>query len=144
MQSTPTLSRQTLRQLCPTKDNNSTMAFCPFNPLVPRNCSSTQSSSKPRSNTGHSRLAFSKMSLLATSLSSSAGILAVVFLIYYVLSTYLTYRKLAHIKGPWLACISPLWLFYQTLRGRVNVAGEEVLRKYGSLQLGHFCGPTTD
>lgn len=74
------------------------------------------------------------MGLLATSLSSSAAILAVVFLVYYVLSTYLTYRKLAHIKGPWLACISPLWLFYQTLRGRVNIAGEEVLRKYGSFQ----------
>ena len=72
------------------------------------------------------------MGFLATSLKSSAAILVVVVVIYYVVSTYLTYRKLAHIKGPWLASISPLWLFYQTIRGRVNVAGEEVLRKYGS------------
>jgi hypothetical protein len=72
------------------------------------------------------------MGFLATSLKSSAVILAIGVVIYYVVSTYLTYRKLAHIKGPWLACISPLWLFYQTIRGRVNVAGEEVLRKYGS------------
>ena len=79
------------------------------------------------------RLELSKMGLLATSLQSSAAILAIVFVIYYVVSTYLNYRKLAHIKGPWLACISPLWLFYKTVKGRVNLAGEEVLRKYGSL-----------
>jgi hypothetical protein len=75
------------------------------------------------------------MGFLVTSLKSSAAILAVVAVIYYVVSAYLTYRKLAHIKGPWLACISPLWLFYQTIRGRVNVAGEEVLRKYGTFQI---------
>lgn len=84
-------------------------------------------------NAGQLSLELDKMGFLATSLKSSAVILAIGVVIYYVVSTYLTYRKLAHIKGPWLACISPLWLFYQTIRGRVNVAGEEVLRKYGSL-----------
>ena len=74
------------------------------------------------------------MGLLATSLKSSVAILAGVAIVYYVGSTYLAYRKLAHIKGPWLACVSPLWLFYQTIRGRVNIACEEVLRKYGSFQ----------
>lgn len=51
--------------------------------------------------------------------------------IYLVASTYLSYRKLQHIKGPWLASISPLWMFYYTCRGTLYLAVEDALKKYG-------------
>ena len=73
-----------------------------------------------------------KMAVLATYLKSSLAIAGCVYLVYWVVSTYLSYRKLQHIKGPFLASISPLWLFYQTIRGRLNIAEYEVLQKYGS------------
>lgn len=71
------------------------------------------------------------MTLLTTFAKTTLPFLALVFVVYTIVSTYLSYRKLRHIKGPFIASISPLWLFYQTIRARVNVAGEEVLREYG-------------
>jgi hypothetical protein len=52
-------------------------------------------------------------------------------LVYVAVATFLSYRRLQHIKGPWLASISPLWLFHHTVRGRVYLACQEALIKYG-------------
>ncbi|KAK7900958.1 hypothetical protein LTR67_003243 [Exophiala xenobiotica] len=60
------------------------------------------------------------------------GGLASLGLAYWVVSVFLSYRKLRHIKGPWLASISPLWLFYYTCRGTLYLAVEDALKKYGS------------
>lgn len=53
------------------------------------------------------------------------------WIIYLVTSTYLSYRKLQHIKGPWLASISPLWMFYYTCRGTLYLAVKDALMKHG-------------
>ena len=60
-----------------------------------------------------------------------AGGLASLGLAYWVVSVFLSYRKLRHIKGPWLASISPLWMFYYTCRGTLYLAVEDALKKYG-------------
>lgn len=67
----------------------------------------------------------------SVSVSGMIGILIVLFLGYLILSTYLQYRKLQHIRGPWLASISPLWLFYYACCGTLYLAVEEALEKYG-------------
>ena len=54
-----------------------------------------------------------------------------VFAVYWAVTTYIQYRKLQHIKGPWLAAISPLWMFYYTCRGTLYLAVEDALKKYG-------------
>jgi hypothetical protein len=59
------------------------------------------------------------------------GSLIGVYAVYWVVTTYIQYRKLQHIKGPWLAAISPLWMFYYTCRGTLYLAVEEALKKYG-------------
>jgi hypothetical protein len=46
--------------------------------------------------------------------------------------TYGQYRKLRHIKGPWIAAISPAWLFYHTCRGDLYLAVEAALKQYGA------------
>ncbi|KIX05178.1 uncharacterized protein Z518_06050 [Rhinocladiella mackenziei CBS 650.93] len=46
---------------------------------------------------------------------------------------WLAYRRLRHIKGPGLASISSLWIFYQTCRSRIYLAGDEALQRYGSI-----------
>jgi hypothetical protein len=51
--------------------------------------------------------------------------------LYWTITTFIQYRKLAHIKGPWIAAISPAWLFYHTLRGDNYLAVEAALKKYG-------------
>ena len=59
--------------------------------------------------------------------------LALVFLTLYLpLTLYLTHRKLRHFPGPFLARYSELWLFYQSLRGRLDKAQAEAVRQYGS------------
>jgi len=64
---------------------------------------------------------------LPTILGTAGGL----WILYFVTSTYLSYRKLRHIKGPWLASISPLWMFYYTCRGELYLAVENALKKYG-------------
>lgn len=53
-------------------------------------------------------------------------------LIWTGIRFWLGYRRLRHIKGPWLASFSNLWLFYHTVRLRLYLAGEGVLRRYGA------------
>jgi len=69
--------------------------------------------------------------------TSVGGGLVLVWFGYFIIKTFLSYWKLRHIKGPWLASISPAWLFYQTVRGKLYLASQEVLEKYGRDPL--FC-----
>ncbi|KIW24422.1 uncharacterized protein PV07_10136 [Cladophialophora immunda] len=66
------------------------------------------------------------------SFSLIAASCIVLYVLYWTVTTYMQYRKLQHIKGPWLAAISPLWMFYYTCRGTLYLAVEDALRKYGS------------
>ena len=68
---------------------------------------------------------------LGFSLPIIVGSLIGVYAVYWTVTTYIQYRKLQHIKGPWLASISPLWMFYYTCRGTLYLAVEDALRKYG-------------
>ena len=72
--------------------------------------------------------------IVSKSLTSAIGALIGLGLIYFVVSTYLSFRKLQHIKGPWLASISLLWMFYYSCRGTLYLAVEDALRKYGKTQ----------
>lgn len=72
---------------------------------------------------------------LGLSLPNVIGSLIGVYALYWTVTTYLQYRKLQHIKGPWLASISPLWMFYYTCRGTLYLAVEDALKKYGEHSL---------
>lgn len=61
------------------------------------------------------------------------GILVFLFSGYWVVSTYLQHCRLRHIRGPWLASVSPLWMFYYACRGTLYIAVEDALKKYGKL-----------
>ena len=52
--------------------------------------------------------------------------------LYLPLSFYLTHRTLRKFPGPFLAGYSELWLFYNSLLGRLDRAQAEALRQYGS------------
>jgi hypothetical protein len=62
---------------------------------------------------------------------SFAVVGAVLLGLSWISSTCIQYRKLQHIKGPWLAAVSPLWMFYYTWHGKLYQAVEDALRKYG-------------
>ena len=68
---------------------------------------------------------------LGLSFSLLVGSLIGVYTLYWTVATYIQYRKLRHIKGPWLAAISPLWMFYYTCRGTLYLAVEDALKTYG-------------
>ena len=51
--------------------------------------------------------------------------------IYYGVTTYISYRRLAHIPGPKLAALSELWFFNATSKGDLYLEAERLLRKYG-------------
>jgi len=74
------------------------------------------------------------ISIFATSRSllglAAVGIVAVV---WFLVSTVVSYRKLRHIPGPRLAQFSQLWLFNVSFKGDLYLAMEEVLRKYGTI-----------
>lgn len=53
------------------------------------------------------------------------------FVIYCGATTYLSYRRLAHIPGPRLAAVSELWFFNATSKGDLYLEAERVLRQYG-------------
>ena len=65
------------------------------------------------------------------SLSLIIGAVGGIFAAYWIVTTYLQYRKLQHIRGPWIASISPVWMFYYTVRGTLYLAVEDALKKYG-------------
>ncbi|KAJ9652221.1 hypothetical protein H2198_008525, partial [Neophaeococcomyces mojaviensis] len=68
----------------------------------------------------------------ASRITLAAVSLAFFALAYFIVTSILSYRKLRHIPGPWLAAVSQLWLFNATSRGDLYLAAEKVLRKYGS------------
>lgn len=53
------------------------------------------------------------------------------FVIYCGVTTYISYRRLAHIPGPRLAAVSELWFFNATSKGDLYLEAERVLRQYG-------------
>lgn len=71
----------------------------------------------------------------ASRITLAAVSLAFFALAYFIVTSILSYRKLRHIPGPWLAAVSQLWLFNATSRGDLYLAAEKVLRKYGVLHL---------
>lgn len=66
-------------------------------------------------------------------------VLSVLLAIYIVARLYLNYRKFPQFKGPFLASISGLWLFRETLAGRMYVTCADALEKYGRQQLSISC-----
>lgn len=62
----------------------------------------------------------------------TAVILAAVGVSYVLISCFLNYRKLPHVKGPILAQIGPFWLMYHTLRGDLYLVLGDAIKKYGS------------
>ncbi len=59
-------------------------------------------------------------------------VLAGAAVLWLVVSTLVSYRKLQHIPGPWLARFSQLWMLNVTLKGDLYLAMEEVIQKYGT------------
>lgn len=51
--------------------------------------------------------------------------------LYTSVSLLVNYRKCPQIKGPWLACVSELWLFRSTTAGRMYEDCSSVLDQYG-------------
>lgn len=50
---------------------------------------------------------------------------------YYIITSYLSYRRLAHIPGPWLARWSSLWLVRAMWRKESHLEFHGVAQKYG-------------
>lgn len=71
--------------------------------------------------------------MVGLSLTFTAIAIAVFGCLYLVISCYLNYRRVPNVKGPFLACISPLWLLYHTLKGDTYLAAEAAFKEYGSL-----------
>lgn len=56
---------------------------------------------------------------------------AAITIAYFVLTTWLSYRKLRYFPGPRLAALSELWLFNATANRNLYLVAERVLRQYG-------------
>jgi hypothetical protein len=67
--------------------------------------------------------------------SFSATLLSVFFLLLtrFTVSAFLSYRRLHHIPGPFLASFSYLWILRTTLSGRTDEIYRSVSEKYGPL-----------
>jgi hypothetical protein len=50
---------------------------------------------------------------------------------WYLACSYLSYRRLSHIPGPWLAGWSSLWLVGAVWRKKSHLEFYEVEKKYG-------------
>ncbi|KIW68377.1 hypothetical protein PV04_04330 [Phialophora macrospora] len=77
------------------------------------------------------------IAIMASIFTASHGLLGLTAVVtvgiaWFVVSTVVSYRRLRHIPGPWLARISQLWLFKVTWKGDLYLAMEEVHEKYGS------------
>lgn len=68
---------------------------------------------------------------LQWSLPVVASSLVCLYGFYWTVTTYNQYGKLRHIKGPWLASVSPLWMFYHSCKGTLYLAVEDALQTYG-------------
>jgi len=64
-------------------------------------------------------------------LYSSRYLIASSFVFYFFAQQYLSYQRLSHIKGPWLAAWSNLWLAGAIWRQRSHLEVYEVSKKYG-------------
>ena len=53
--------------------------------------------------------------------------------LYFVISSYLNYRKAPRFPGPFLAKISNAWLLYHTVSGRLDQVTSAAIREYGML-----------
>jgi hypothetical protein len=73
------------------------------------------------------------LSALLTSPLALPIALSLLFL-YLCLRTIINWRSLRQFPGPLLAKSSRLWLFWQSLRARVNVAQCEALQQYGNYE----------
>lgn len=51
---------------------------------------------------------------------------------FIIVKGAVNYSKCSHVKGPWLASVSSLWLFRATIMGRTQVDCAEALAKYGT------------
>lgn len=58
-------------------------------------------------------------------------VLMALILAYLVISSVIQYRRLKQFKGPWLACLTPLWLFKCTAQGKMYLACADAIEKYG-------------
>jgi hypothetical protein len=56
---------------------------------------------------------------------------AFVLFAYLAVANYLSYRRLSHIKGPWFAAWSNLWLVGVVWRRKINLELYEVYKTYG-------------
>ena len=84
------------------------------------------------------------LSALLTSPLALPIALSLLFL-YICLRTIINWRSLRQFPGPLLAKSSRLWLFWQSLRARVNVAQCEALQQYGNYEtLQQFTFPFSD
>jgi hypothetical protein len=70
-------------------------------------------------------------SALTESLYSVKISIPVLLLAGYLLHSYLSYRRLSHIPGPWLAAWSNLWLVGVVLRKQSHLEYYELAEKYG-------------
>lgn len=64
--------------------------------------------------------------------SSCYYCIAVLLLTYFGVTNYLSYCRLSHIKGPWFAAWSGLWLVGVVWRRKINFELYEVYKTYGS------------
>jgi hypothetical protein len=55
-------------------------------------------------------------------------------ILYISLRAFINWRSLRQFPGPLLAKIGRSWLFWQSLRARVNVAQCEALQQYGNCE----------
>lgn len=87
----------------------------------------------------------SSLAMFDTAFSLLPAVLAILAL-YTVVSLYLNYRKYPQFDGPFLASISGLWLFRETLAGRMYLTCADALEEYGGqlLSISHTFGLSRD
>lgn len=74
------------------------------------------------------------MALLQDSpVSVPIAAVGIVLVLWYIVSTITSYRRLSHIPGPPLAHFSSLWMIRTSSSGRLSQIFEETGRKYGPL-----------
>lgn len=69
------------------------------------------------------------------SLYSIASYVSLLIGLYLIIGAIVNYRKLRHFKGPPLASVSRLWLFWQEVNGRTPQAQFKAIKKYGTCSL---------
>lgn len=53
--------------------------------------------------------------------------------LWFVVSTVVSWYRLRHIPGPWLASVSNIWMIRAAISEKLNVAFEEAGKTYGPL-----------